>query len=469
MLKRIIKPLCVVLIAYLVFAVVGSTLPYLLTKRISDDNRRDIEQTQYRGSGIGPDRVGLIEDPVSAMGVRLSLVRAATTTLDVTYHVLRSGDCTEAFLGELLLAADRGVEVRVLVDGKTEVFGHGDLRAITSHPNISCREYNPVNLLTPWRWHAFLHDKFIITDGELLLLGGRNIDDRYFEPRGYSLDTTHDRDVLVWKASDSAAESISAVEQVADYMNLLWEYEHSGDMRPPRASRAESRIDALYSAAADFEASNEKYYLCDIGYYKEQTVPTRKITLLSNPIETNKKEPLVAYALKHLSEQAASSVTIQSPYATGNKHLLTALSNASNNADVRLITNSALSSPNMPAFSNYLFQREKFLATGISIYEYQKSDSIHGKSLIFDSRLSAVGSFNLDDRSIYIDTETMLVIDSEEFAEILAGAIEDIRSECLEVGADNKYVTTPEAAAPKAKRILLGVVYILLKPFQRLL
>ena len=56
------------------------------------------------------------------------------------------------------------------------------------------------------------------------------------------------------------------------------------------------------------------------------------------------------------------------------------------------------------------------MATGAKIYEYQSCDSIHGKSLVIEAnRISAVGSLNLDDRSFYIDTENMLIIDSPEF------------------------------------------------------
>lgn len=79
------------------------------------------------------------------------------------------------------------------------------------------------------------------------------------------------------------------------------------------------------------------------------------------------------------------------------------------------LTNSMASSPNYPAFSAYSSQRAKFLATGVEIYEYQSTDSIHGKSCVADGRISVVGSFNLDDRSLYIDTESVLIIDSPEF------------------------------------------------------
>lgn len=107
--------------------------------------------------------------------------------------------------------------------------------------------------------------------------------------------------------------------------------------------------------------------------------------------------------------------------------------------------------------------------TGAAVYEYQQVESIHGKSLILDDRISAVGSFNLDERSAYIDTETMLVIDSPELVKQMKDAIANIMEKSLEVGRDNTYISTATVAELKAtvgKKSLMGVVYLLLRPFQ---
>ena len=79
----------------------------------------------------------------------------------------------------LLEAAERGVKVRVIVDG-----GNGFLdmkvksaewfQALASHENIDIQIYNPVNLLKPWKLQARLHDKYVIVDDKMYLLGGRN-------------------------------------------------------------------------------------------------------------------------------------------------------------------------------------------------------------------------------------------------------------------------------------------------------
>ena len=137
-----------------------------------------------------------------------------------------------------------------------------------------------------------------------------------------------------------------------------------------------------------------------------------------------------------------------------------------------MLTNSMTSSPNFPAFSNYYCHRKKFLRIGTKIFEYQSKDSIHGKSILFDNRISAVGSFNMDSRSMYIDTECMLIIDSPELAAQLGGALNRVREKSLMVGYDNQYAAAGQPGAvkaPKIKTSAMELLYCLLRPFQFLL
>ncbi len=46
----------------------------------------------------------------------------------------------------------------------------------------------------------------------------------------------------------------------------------------------------------------------------------------------------------------------------------------------------------------------------------------------------------MDDKSFYLSTETMLAVDSEDFAASLLEAIDFYKSRSLEVGKDNKYL-----------------------------
>lgn len=58
--------------------------------------------------------------------------------------------------------------------------------------------------------------------------------------------------------------------------------------------------------------------------------------------------------------------------------------------------------------------KKKILNTGADVYELMNEVPVHTKAVLLDDRLSIVGSYNLDMRSTYLDTELMLVIDSKE-------------------------------------------------------
>lgn len=399
--------------------------------------------------------------------MRIQMLRNAEQSLDIVYHAIQEGEASIAFLGEVLAAAERGVQVRIILDGKVGAVGNElkVLRTLVSHPNISCKMYNPISLLKPWEWNSVFHDKFIIVDHEFLLLGGRNIGDRYYNPENYEGEVTNDRDVLVWKTTDN---NESALDQTADYMELLWQ---SKDCMVQKGRISDtSKYQSLIEKALLFEMNNPDYYVDPLDAYLDRMVTTSKITLIYNPINTTKKEPWVGYHLKELTMHATKSVILQTPYSTANSDLLDVLEQIP--AEVMMLTNSTASSPNLPAFSNYYSQRQKFIDTGISIYEFQSSDSIHGKSLVIDEKISVVGSFNMDDRSLYIDTETMLVIDSPEFAGVLLDAINHYKEQSLLVGTDNQYVLNEEVTPVPVsglKKATMKVVSVFSRIFQFLI
>ena len=473
-----IKIICCILLAWLVLSLIISTAACGTNRKIGESTLLELKSTQYYGDGTaGPDRALVVETPTDALGLRLELVRSAQHTLDIVTYKIDDSASAHAFLSELITAADRGVKVRLMVDGtvySTSSDSHDYLRALDSHENIECRKYNPINLIKPSRWHSIMHDKFIIVDGEYLLLGGRNIHERHFDPSDYAGDVAYDRDVLVWQSGEATQENPSATEQTGEYMNMLWDYELSRDLSSKQMSRekAEEYFRELRSGAESFELSQPQFYSKSMQDYLDNTVETSRITLIHNPIDADTRQPWVATQLATLLETSEQYVMLQTPYSVGNKQLLSELEKLADQSELIMITNSSASSPNILAFSNYYGHRQKFIDSGAHIFEYQSSDSIHGKSILIDGRISVIGSFNMDDRSFYLDTETMLVIDSPQLAEQLSDAMGDIISSSLQVGEDNNYIeseTTEQMKTTAGKMALLRVVYFIFRPFQFLL
>ena len=129
--------------------------------------------------------------------------------------------------------------------------------------------------------------------------------------------------------------------------------------------------------------------------------------------------------------------------------------------DARILTNSIASSPNPAACTAYFGDRKAILQTGVRLWEYQGTNSIHAKTYLIDDRMAVVGSYNLDPRSAYIDTELMLAIDSVEFTQHLKHVQNKYLQQSLEVSSDGTYRTGQTQEVRSMPLMKRGMVYIL--------
>ncbi len=74
------------------------------------------------------------------------------------------------------------------------------------------------------------------------------------------------------------------------------------------------------------------------------------------------------------------------------------------------------------------------------MYEHQSETYKHIKAYVIDGRLSLVGSYNLCNHSYYINTDILIVIDSEAFAQRLTQLTENYIDQSCLVGAQNAYL-----------------------------
>ena len=180
----------------------------------------------------------------------------------------------------------------------------------------------------------------------------------------------------------------------------------------------------------------------------EHTVGTNKITLISNPIEAENKEPLLWYQLSELMKSAEYLVYIHTPYAVPSHAMYQTLELLSDNLEeYDILLNSVAVGDNFMASSDYYSAKYDLLKTGITIHEYQGDYSMHGKTVLIDDNISIIGSYNLDMRSTYMDTETMLVIHSERFNEIVTKAVKEMEQDSLVLSEDGTYIPDGQTEA----------------------
>ena len=112
---------------------------------------------------------------------RIALAHAAQRSLDVQYFIWSKDLTGQALLESLVLAADCGVRVRVLLDDLGSAHSDRALLALDSHPNIEVRLFNPVTFRSPKlvgmvaelsRIDRRMHNKSFIVDGRVAIVGG---------------------------------------------------------------------------------------------------------------------------------------------------------------------------------------------------------------------------------------------------------------------------------------------------------
>lgn len=417
-------------------------------------------RTNPAGAEYG-ESAAVIEDNGQALLERVRLIEGAKERIILSTFDFHSDESGKIMLGALLSAADRDVEISVLVDGSfywLHMEWNPYFYALSSHENVTLKVYNLANPLVPWRSMGRLHDKYLIADDAAYLLGGRNTYDYFL---GDTADyRNYDRDVLVRCDGDKTDSSLVQLEA---YFNSIWEYDQTKTVHDEASlsgrtcvKRARRELDAAYDAYRDMQGAA----LTDTSLFT-RTYPVSRIAFISNPIHTGVKEPYAWHALMTLMSQAEERVKIHTPYIICNEMMYDSL-NALCNAvpHVTLMTNSAANNGNPFGASDYAAYKDRILATGLSVWEYEGGCSYHGKSMVIDDDIAIVGSFNLDMRSVYLDTELMVVIQSKDVCRQLTENMEFYEHSARHALADGSYenpygVVPVELTSKRAARIFL--------------
>jgi len=426
-------------------------------------------------SGLMQSKTGVytLEEGDGSMVARAWLCENAEKTIDIQYFIFSADNVGLIAADYLVRAADRGVKVRILVDDIMVEADENKLLTINSHKNISIKIYNPstnvgknifekVNSLTNNFVGANqrMHNKTFTVDGKVVITGGRNIADEYFDyDHEYNF---RDRDVLLIGG---------VVNKVQGSFNDFW---NSPISRPVEGLVDTSKFN--FNDPNRYELLHQ--YACDSNnFWPQVREKIRNIPIVFDEMQRSGKLQWVdsvdfvsdrpgkndgthgldgggrsTTALINLVKQAKRSIVIQTPYLITTdlgKNLFREA--VARGVDVKIMTNSLASTDNLEAFSGYQRERDLLLVAGVRIYEYRPDAAIrykimtgalqkkinytpvfglHAKSMVIDGTITVIGTFNLDPRSANLNTECVTVIYSSTITkEVLAGMEEELKPE----------------------------------------
>ena len=144
----------------------------------------------------------------------------------------------------------------------------------------------------------------------------------------------------------------------------------------------------------------------------------------------------------------------------------------SGDAKLQIVLNAVEKGSNPWGCTDYLNQKKKILETGVDVYELMNDYPVHTKAVLINDRLSVVGSYNLDMRSTYLDTELMLVIDSEKLSQQIHETESDYMEKSKEVlanGQETEGAKYQGKVLNRKKKLYYGVLRIIIRPLRQLL
>jgi len=463
---------------------------------------RDFPKSQSEAVRLGPDNFlvspfaealrrhssesGFRILPVGVDGLllRLELIERARQSLDLQYYIFRYDESGVLIANALMRAAQRGVRVRILIDDGETVAGDEQLLALAGQANIAIRVFNPWRyrghnrllrgtefLFSRTRLDYRMHNKLFVVDGVIAVFGGRNIGDQYFQvdPESQFADDdvfaigaavdglarTFDR---YWNSELAVAaqalargrRAAAARSQAPSTRHVVPEKAESAGANFTDKLHAGEPLAAILSGGSPLVWAHAEV-ACDSPDKKRVAEGARIGSLMYEP---------VANAIGEIQ----SELTLVTPYLVPTPGELKLLEDRLiQHRRVRILTNSLESAPDLAAQAGYMHYRVPLLRQGAQLFEVRAlldsvrgsgqsrkissygNYALHAKLMVFDRSSLYVGSMNFDQRSVRLNTEVGLVIQSPELAQQTASRFEAMTQ------PQSAYSVTLQQADPRAK------------------
>lgn len=405
---------------------------------------------------------------------RWKAMEDARHSIDVQYFIMTKDIFGYSMVGSLLKKAKEGLKIRLLLDARgtkdftRKLLGQDLLQELTAFPNVEVKVFNPVhsNLLTvfkdPRKLIASNHDKIIVIDNEISIIGGRNVSmDYYLEPEDHK-GAYRDSDVVIRNREVATQLSFAFGEEFAKLKTYKIGQELWGNI-DVMSDYLTAAYDVMFSHILNERftipsSANKKYTKAAQDYLKEMSgynnlrdytgfdIFSNSITAPAKIIDKHSiggpRDDITDQMIRYI-DGCRTEVLMQNPYVVLTDRMFNALKRAGKRGvPVILHTNS-------PASTDSLLTQAMFYADwkrifkeipNIRIFVYAGGNKLHAKNWVFDKKIGVVGTYNLDYLSEQVNSEVVAAVKSKEFSKQLRDEIfKDINiSKEYKVNINNK-------------------------------
>lgn len=319
---------------------------------------------------VGGNQLELVADGEDRLTRYLAMIESATRSIDIIIYIYEADTVGMSIRDALVAAAKRGVAVRMIVDS----FG-SNLTSSEFFDPIRSEQGVVIFFSRRWRSSYLIrnHQKMMIVDGKALMLGGFNIATSYFD----------DRRVDAWTDLGLVLTG-PAAEPMASWFNRLFEFTQKSDGQWLKLRRTMRSWQMANRPHGQFQ------WL--IGG------PTQRLSPWAKAIRTDLT--------------MAQRIDMAMAYFSPGQGMLRRLGRAAQRGQLRLIAAARTDNGATIGAARLLYRF--LLRRRAKIWEYQPQ-RLHMKLIIADDAVY-IGSANFDMRSLFINLEVMLRVESPEFA-----------------------------------------------------
>ena len=403
----------------------------------------------------------ILNSGIASLEKRIEMIRKAKHSIELEYFIYEPDDAGRILITELIKKSLSGVRVRILLDKSITVIRFDEYYADALRKyGIEVRYFN--RAVDPSTAQFRNHRKLISIDNAEAITGGRNIGVDYFDMSPtYNF---YDRDVWV---------KGPIVKAMVDSFNAFWVSERTVKAVVPyvpeasRLHRDTRRVLApknqvherrkkeaqdFMIETAELRALKERLAVVGRGYLAQKEThicpsltyvtdrPTGTFIRRLTPGVYKTEDRLLNQVLKTRLLEAKESVIMETPYFMINKSFGEMMGELLDRGiETKVLTNSLGSTDAIYVSANFYRQIGDWIQRGLQTYVHsskyqgervfdnmikQSRYGIHSKTFVIDRNDFTVGTYNVDNRSDFYNTEMTLFCEgSPELAKIVLDSI----------------------------------------------